>query len=1219
MNRIIHWNCRGLQARYEEVKVLINEENPDCICLQETQLNNHHYKISNLYNTYHHIEIGENRAKGGTCISVKTNITHNRIPIITTLQVVAIEIQTPANNLKSIASIYLPPQHHITETELTEVIEQLPQPTLIVGDFNAHNRLWYSNKTDNRGIMIENIIQEHSLMCLNNNNPTYYRVHDQLTSIIDLALISESRYLTYTWDTLPSLRGSDHYPAILRVTDKQNKENLPKWNFDLANWTKYTEETKITQSIQDFQDIEVAYKHLKETILTAAKESIPMKSTKLNRPPVPWWNKVCNIEKKNTRSAYRRMKKNPSTANINSYKRREAIKKRTYRNARRESWNQYISTLKSKTPTKQVWTKIKKIEGKYSPKPQPILLHNNQTIANPKQVANIFATHYANISSLLNNPNPQNQNFLNRRNRNDNNEQYNSPFTMEELSSAIHSTQDYKSPGEDQIQNIMIKKLHNNAKIYILDLFNKIWIQETIPEEWNNSIIIPILKQGKPNNLPSSYRPIALNSSLCKIMEKMVNNRLTWYLESQHKIPTQQFGFRQNKCTFEPIAQLTTQITNGFLKRQITMAVLYDIEKAFDTINRNKILYNFHEAGIKGHMFMFLKNYINKRSIKVRIGNQYSRPMQTETGTPQGGVLSSICFTITMNTILKELPSDIQCSLYADDLILYYTTKNPDTAARKLQTTTNKIANWSTQQGLRFAHTKTEAIIFEKRKRNRLVIPVELNGHPIQYKDCVKFLGMILDKRLNWSEHIKLLKAKAKRSLNLLKIVSRLQYGPDRTLLLKLYWAVCRSKMDYGAQFYSSAKPNVIKTLNSIHNEALRLSSGAFRSSPVSSLHAETNEPPLDLHREELCLKYYFWLKSLKDNETLNVFDTALDLDYFIDDTLSKPIGIRSRNLKDDLLPEATPIKCKPQQYPPWKMTNINICTQGTSKKNLPNKFIKQIFNSHLYKHHASHYCFTDGSKTNHKVGFAITLPNKSIRYSLPKEASIYTAELAAIENALKEIQTKQQKTWTIFTDSQSAIQSIPKYNNKHPYVMKIQELLYELSQSKEITICKVPSHVGVEGNEKVDQEAKIAAEGAQSYTNEIPHTDLKQSIKTYTKEIWQLRWNNTEAKLKEIKPILAKWPIHTNRKEDVIISRLRIGHTKLTHDYLMTRGRPPEQPMCCGSRLTVKHLLIECNKYHRERVKHKLPRKVEDLLGPNCPVENLMKYLKEIDVLNSI
>ena len=176
---------------------------------------------------------------------------------------------------------------------------------------------------------------------------------------------------------------------------------------------------------------------------------------------------------------------------------------------------------------------------------------------------------------------------------------------------------------------------------------------------------------------------------------------------------------------------------------------------------------------------------------------------------------------------------------------------------------------------------------------------------------------MILDKRLNWSEHIKSLKAKAKRSLNLLKIISKLQYGPNRSFLLKLYWAICRSKMDYGAQFYSSAKPNIIKTLDSIHNEALRLSSGAFKSSPVTALHVETNEPPLDLHKEEICLKYYLRLQSFKDHETLNVFDTTFDLDYFIDDRTPKPIGIRTRNLKEDIVSETIPIKCKPHQYPP--------------------------------------------------------------------------------------------------------------------------------------------------------------------------------------------------------------------------------------------------------------------------------------------------------------
>ena len=218
----------------------------------------------------------------------------------------------------------------------------------------------------------------------------------------------------------------------------------------------------------------------------------------------------------------------------------------------------------------------------------------------------------------------------------------------------------------------------------------------------------------------------------------------------------------------------------------------------------------------------------------------------------------------------------------------------------------------------------------------------------------------------------------------------------------------------------------------------------------------------------------------------------------------------------------------------------------------------------------------------DNKVGFAVVLPDKSIKYSLPKEASIYTAELAAIKTALREIQTRQQQTWTIFTDSQSAIQAITKLNNKHPYVIKIQEFLYKLSTTKRITICKVPSHVGVEGNEKADQEAKIAAESTQIYTNKVPYTDLEHSIKAYIREVWQLRWDNTEAKLKIIKPTLAKWPTHANRKEDMIMTRLRIGHTRLTHDYLMSKGRPPEQPMCCGGRLTIEHILIKCNKHHR-------------------------------------
>ena len=115
---------------------------------------------------------------------------------------------------------------------------------------------------------------------------------------------------------------------------------------------------------------------------------------------------------------------------------------------------------------------------------------------------------------------------------------------------------------------------------------------------------------------------------------------------------------------------------------------------------------------------------------------------------------------------------------------------------------------------------------------------------------------MILDSKLNWGEHIKTLKAKAQRSLNILKILSKLHHGPGRPFLLKLYWAICKSKLDYGSQLYASARPTLLKLLDPIHNEALRLCTGAFRSSPASSLQVEANEMPLNLQREETALKY---------------------------------------------------------------------------------------------------------------------------------------------------------------------------------------------------------------------------------------------------------------------------------------------------------------------------------------------------------------------------
>ena len=291
VNKILQWNCRSLIARYEELKALIGSENPDCICLQEIKLKKE-IKISNRYTVHTLTTMGQDVPKGGVMIAIKTNIEHSRIHLHTTLQVVAIE--TPTSNVGSIASMYLPPGQNINRDEISEVIEQLPKPLMLLGDFNAHHKLWYNNFNDARGKDIERILSENELLCLNSQKPTYYRTHDQATSIIDLSIISSRKYIDYTWDTLHELHGSDHYPIIIKTPDKTNVNKIPRWNLDKADWLKYREKSETQEEVQHLHTVEDAYTHLIDKITEAANQSIPKKKTKLNRPPVPWWNENCS-------------------------------------------------------------------------------------------------------------------------------------------------------------------------------------------------------------------------------------------------------------------------------------------------------------------------------------------------------------------------------------------------------------------------------------------------------------------------------------------------------------------------------------------------------------------------------------------------------------------------------------------------------------------------------------------------------------------------------------------------------------------------------------------------------------------------------------------------------------------------------------------------------------------------------------------------------------
>ena len=151
---------------------------------------------------------------------------------------------------------------------------------------------------------------------------------------------------------------------------------------------------------------------------------------------------------------------------------------------------------------------------------------------------------------------------------------------------------------------------------------------------------------------------------------------------------------------------------------------------------------------------------------------------------------------------------------------------------------------------------------------------MKLDNDPIQFVKEAKFLCLIWDTKLTFEPHIKYLKARCQISLNLLKVLSRTEWGAGRTTLLKLYRSLVRSKLDYGFIVYGSASKPALAKLDPVHNQGLRRSLGAFRSSPVESLCVEAHEPPLEIRRDKLALQYILKLKANPENP---VYDVVLN------------------------------------------------------------------------------------------------------------------------------------------------------------------------------------------------------------------------------------------------------------------------------------------------------------------------------------------------------
>ena len=220
-----------------------------------------------------------------------------------------------------------------------------------------------------------------------------------------------------------------------------------------------------------------------------------------------------------------------------------------------------------------------------------------------------------------------------------------------EIKRKILSLKTRSAPGHDNISTTVLRHLSNKALKHFTDLFNHLLLKGHFPAIWKRGKVIPILKPRKPSSDPASYRPISLRSTLGKLFERIVADRLKSFTDHQKLLPQEQFGFRKRHSTVSQLARITDYVTHGYNLHKRTGMVLLDLEKAYNTIWIQGLLYKLITLNLPTYLLFIIKAFLEDRSFTVHLNKASSTHKFPSAGLPQGAVLSTTLFTLFISDI----------------------------------------------------------------------------------------------------------------------------------------------------------------------------------------------------------------------------------------------------------------------------------------------------------------------------------------------------------------------------------------------------------------------------------------------------------------------------------------------------------------------------------------------------------------------------------------